>query len=159
MLANALGLPPLASGLIATGFLTVLTGALHEDGLADTADGFRRRPHPLSRTARDHARQPHRQLWRAGARPRHHAEGENLLAAFLQWRRISAALALVAVEAIGRAAIVQHWVRQPPARPDGLGGRASGQPGEDTLAWRWSRRSVIGAVAATLARRGRSPPS
>lgn len=36
----ALGLSPLAAALCATAALTMLTGALHEDGLADCADGF-----------------------------------------------------------------------------------------------------------------------
>ncbi|MDH3970200.1 MAG: adenosylcobinamide-GDP ribazoletransferase [Rhodospirillales bacterium] len=39
-LAAALGLPPLIAGLIAVAATMGLTGALHEDGLADTADGF-----------------------------------------------------------------------------------------------------------------------
>jgi adenosylcobinamide-GDP ribazoletransferase len=34
------GLPPLASALLAIGASAVVTGALHEDGLADVADGF-----------------------------------------------------------------------------------------------------------------------
>jgi adenosylcobinamide-GDP ribazoletransferase len=39
-LAAALGLPPSIAGLIAVAATILLTGALHEDGLADTADGF-----------------------------------------------------------------------------------------------------------------------
>lgn len=38
--ASLVGLPPLPSALIAIVTMIVLTGALHEDGLADTADGL-----------------------------------------------------------------------------------------------------------------------
>ncbi|HEV2272838.1 MAG TPA: adenosylcobinamide-GDP ribazoletransferase [Acidobacteriaceae bacterium] len=36
----ARGLPPLLAALVTVVFLVVITGALHEDGLADTADGL-----------------------------------------------------------------------------------------------------------------------
>ncbi len=38
--ASALGLPPLLAAPLAIAALAALTGALHEDGLADCADGF-----------------------------------------------------------------------------------------------------------------------
>jgi adenosylcobinamide-GDP ribazoletransferase len=37
---NAAGLPSLLTGTLALAFSVLLTGALHEDGLADVADGF-----------------------------------------------------------------------------------------------------------------------
>ena len=39
-IAAAFGLPPLPAGLIAIGAVVLLTGAVHENGLADVADGF-----------------------------------------------------------------------------------------------------------------------
>src|SRR5258708_12876000 len=40
------GVPDLAAAALALGAGALLTGALHEDGLADGAAGFRPRPHP-----------------------------------------------------------------------------------------------------------------
>jgi len=40
MIASALALPALAAALIAVTATALVTGALHEDGLADTVDGF-----------------------------------------------------------------------------------------------------------------------
>ncbi len=39
-IATGLGLPDLVAGVIAVALLALATGALHEDGLADMADGF-----------------------------------------------------------------------------------------------------------------------
>ena len=39
-IAMAIGIPPVLAALVAVVSLTMLTGALHEDGLADLADGF-----------------------------------------------------------------------------------------------------------------------
>src|SRR5208337_4727067 len=38
--AEALGLPPFVAAALAVAALAAATGALHEDGLADVADGF-----------------------------------------------------------------------------------------------------------------------
>jgi adenosylcobinamide-GDP ribazoletransferase len=40
LLASLAGLPPVITACLAVALLVALTGALHEDGLADVADGF-----------------------------------------------------------------------------------------------------------------------
>ena len=59
------GVPDLAAAALALGGSAILTGALHEDGLADVADGFGGGRN-LEVEAGDHARQPARHLWRRG---------------------------------------------------------------------------------------------
>ena len=60
---RSIGVPDLAAAALALGASAIMTGALHEDGLADVADGF-----GGGRDSRieagDHARQPARHLWR-----------------------------------------------------------------------------------------------
>lgn len=50
-IANMLRLPPEAAAFIAIGAMTVFTGALHEDGLADMADGAMARQQMADRLA------------------------------------------------------------------------------------------------------------
>lgn len=38
--ASSIGLPPVIAAILAIAAMTIATGGLHEDGLADTADGF-----------------------------------------------------------------------------------------------------------------------
>ncbi len=40
ILADFIGLPPAVAALVAIGTALAVTGALHEDGLADSADGL-----------------------------------------------------------------------------------------------------------------------
>jgi len=49
---RAVGVPDLAAAALALGASAILTGALHEDGLADVADWIRRRPRQPRRSLR-----------------------------------------------------------------------------------------------------------
>ena len=65
-LADRLGLPPFVSATLAVAATMLATGCLHEDGLADTVDGFGGGGTTRAQ-ARDHARQPDRRLRGLGA--------------------------------------------------------------------------------------------
>jgi len=120
--ATALGLPPLLAALLAIAALVASTGALHEDGLADFADGLG----GASRARRlEIMRDPRlgsfgvialvlALLARAGA-----------LAALVA--PAEAGAALVAAAALSRALLPAAMLTLPPARTEGLAAQA-GRP-------------------------------
>jgi adenosylcobinamide-GDP ribazoletransferase len=139
--ACKLGLPPpLAAGLTLAATL-VATGCLHEDGLADTADGFgggqdRARKLEIMRDSR---------LGTYGAC----ALAMSLL---LRWAALAAlaapapaAAALIAAHTAARAALPAFMRLVPPARTDGLSAQA-GQPAAPTA----GVAALIGIVVLTL---------
>jgi len=117
------GLPPVLAAAIALLVTLVVTGCLHEDGLADTADGFgggsyRERKLEIMRDSR---------LGAYGA-------CALVMSVILRWAAVAAiasplpvALALIATHASARAALPAFMRFVPPARPDGLSAQA-GQP-------------------------------
>jgi adenosylcobinamide-GDP ribazoletransferase len=122
-LAELIGLSPWLGGALSIMASLVLTGALHEDGLADTADGFfggRDRDEKLA-ILRD---------------SRHGTYGvlAILLSVLLRAAALAgindaihAGLALIAAHAASRAALPAIMWGLTPARPDGLGA-AAGKP-------------------------------
>ncbi|MHC8507922.1 MAG: adenosylcobinamide-GDP ribazoletransferase [Rhodospirillales bacterium] len=138
--AAVFGLPPLAAGLIGVGVLALVTGALHEDGLADVADAFGAARDKAARLAvmRDS---------RIGA------FGALALIVFIGLRVSAlaaftspalAALSLAAACAASRAVLPCVMAALPPAREDGLGARA-GRP-----AWTGCAAALALAAAVTL---------
>ena len=125
VLALGGGFPPMLAAALALAATLAVTGCLHEDGLADTADGFgggRYREHKLE-IMRDS------RLGTYGA-------CALVMSLILRWTAISAianpmpvALALIAAHVSGRAALPAFMRFVPPARPDGL----SAQAGRPTL--------------------------
>jgi adenosylcobinamide-GDP ribazoletransferase len=120
--ALALGLPPLMAALLAIGTGVVATGALHEDGLADLADGFW--------GGRDKARRL--EIMR-DSRVGSYGVLALLLSVGLRVGGIAALAghpaALIGIAAGSRALMVLPLWLLPPAREDGLGRAAGGLTG------------------------------
>lgn len=118
--AGASVLPPLPAALLAVLALVLATGALHEDGLADLADGLgarggRERRLEVMRDSRTGAFGVLALLFSVGLRA-------SALAAIVPgWPQCAA---LVAAGALSRALIPAAMQVMGPARPDGLGAGA-----------------------------------
>ncbi len=117
VVATGIGLPRAMSACCSLGVMLLVTGALHEDGLADMADGFG--------GGRDATRKL--EIMR-DSRIGSYGALALLLSSLLRLLAVSAVAgpmrvcaALVASGALSRAAIVLLLLLLPPARPDGLG--------------------------------------
>ncbi|MEO1329271.1 MAG: adenosylcobinamide-GDP ribazoletransferase [Pseudomonadota bacterium] len=128
-LALAFGIAPGPAGWLAVGVGVAVTGALHEDGLADAADGL-----GLPRS-RERALEIMRDS-RTGA------FGAVALITVLAMRAsaigslgaVEGIIALAAAGALSRAALVVVWRALPPARSDGMAARAGTPPQQTALA-------------------------
>jgi adenosylcobinamide-GDP ribazoletransferase len=127
-LGNAIGLSPLASALLALATMVLSTGAFHEDGLADTADGLgggatRERKLEIMKDSRIGSYGTIAIVLSLGLRA-------VLIADILARLGVMPAVAvLIASGAISRAAAVWLGRTLPPARADGAA-FAAGTPGE-----------------------------
>lgn len=118
ILARDLGESPLVAAGLAVLATFLVTGGLHEDGLADTADGFGGGATPerkleIMDDSRVGTFGAAALLFSIGLR----AAALTSLAVFGSWR---AALVLVAAETVSRAAMVRLWHALPAARMGGL---------------------------------------
>ncbi len=109
---------PLLASLVALALLTFLTGALHEDGLADAADGLgggRDREHSLSimKDSRTGSYGVVALVLSLAARAA-------ALAGLASYQPAAAAFGLLAAAALSRAILVAHWRALPPARENGV---------------------------------------
>ncbi len=143
-LALWLGLPAPLCALVALACLVIMTGALHEDGLADAADGLwggwnRAQRLDIMRDSRIGSYGVIALVFGISAR----------------WAALwilfdvgfgTAFWGLVAAAALSRASLPALMAALPPARPDGLA-RAVGRPPRDTALL----AAAVGAVIAVLA--------
>ncbi|MDR6758547.1 adenosylcobinamide-GDP ribazoletransferase [Mycoplana sp. BE70] len=141
---EALGAASLLSALLVLSVQTLLTGALHEDGLSDAADGLgggRDRDSALTimKDSRVGSYGVVALILSYGLRAA-------ALAAIIPFLSpLGAAMMLLAVAAASRAAMVWHWSALPPARKDGVAASV-GQPEPDA-----ARAALLsGAAIAVL---------
>ncbi len=121
-IAHTIGLTPGPAAMLALASTVIVTGALHEDGLADTADGLggrtRERKLEIMRDSR---------IGTYGA-------CALFISLILRWTALmtiatprSVIIALLLAHAAARAGVPTFMAFVPPARPDGLSARA-GKP-------------------------------
>lgn len=135
---------PLLSALLTLALLTLITGALHEDGLSDSADGLgggrdRERALSIMKDSR---------IGTYGAIALVLSFSIRAAALAVIARDLSplaAALSLPAASAMSRAALVWHWHRLPAAKTDGVAAEA-GQPGKGST----TTAVLTGVVLAAL---------
>ncbi|MCK6450168.1 MAG: adenosylcobinamide-GDP ribazoletransferase [Alphaproteobacteria bacterium] len=151
--AHHLGLPPLAAALSALAATALVTGALHEDGLSDFADGLGGRDAAQRLDIMRDSR-----IGAYGALALIFSVGLRAAALAAMTGPAEGFLALVAAHALSRAAIPAVMTGLPPARRDGLGADA-GTPERPALALALGLAAVLGffvlgigpGVAAMLA--------
>ncbi|ASW06854.1 adenosylcobinamide-GDP ribazoletransferase [Rhizobium sp. 11515TR] len=127
----ALNADPLMAALLALAVQTILTGALHEDGLSDTADGLgggknRERALEIMKDSR---------IGTYGAAALILSFGLRAAALAAIARHLppeDAAVAILAAAILSRGAMVWHWYALPPAKPDGTAASA-GKPDGDAM--------------------------
>ena len=130
-LAGALGLPALPAAIAALAALAVVTGGMHEDGLADFADGIgggatRERKLEIMKDSR---------LGAYGALALILAIGFRAAALAALAERFgygAAGAALISAAAVSRTAGLLPLLLLPPARPDGAG-RAAARPSGEAM--------------------------
>jgi adenosylcobinamide-GDP ribazoletransferase len=139
--ASAAGLTASAAALLTVGIQIALTGALHEDGLADVADGFGGGRDKMAKLAimRDS---------RVGS----YGVLALIFSVGLRWSALVAladplavALALISAGALSRAVVPAVYGWLDPARTDGLAAGLGGPPGLRVV-----MAAVLGACIAGL---------
>jgi adenosylcobinamide-GDP ribazoletransferase len=122
-MAQRLGLPPEPAAMLALGATILITGAIHEDGLADTADGL----------GGGRTREQKLEIMR-DSRIGTYGACALIISIFLRWNALAGiaepsavAAALLIAHAAARATLPAFMWLVPPARPDGLSAGA-GQP-------------------------------
>jgi adenosylcobinamide-GDP ribazoletransferase len=145
--ALKLGLGPFLAATLALAFATLVTGALHEDGLADVADGFGGGATPARRL--EIMRDSRIGAYGAAALFLSYALRIGALATLADrvgWR---VAVVVLAVAALSRTAALWPLCHLGPARPDGAA-HAVGRPSPATHATAWALCLAVLVLAGLL---------
>jgi adenosylcobinamide-GDP ribazoletransferase len=145
VIAFALGLPALAAALVAVATTALITGALHEDGLADTADGFgggatREAKLDIMRDSR---------IGTFGVLALIFSIGLRVVAIADIGTRWHVFAALIVAHALSRGVLPAAMHRLDPARDDGLGAGA-GRPEQNQVLIALAIALAIAVVAIGL---------
>jgi adenosylcobinamide-GDP ribazoletransferase len=130
LIAPWLTIPPLLAAVIAVAISIGVCGALHEDGLADVADGFFGGKDAESRL--DIMKDSRNGTYGTLVLILSTALRVAALSAIASESSLAAAFALIAASVAARAALVWHWFELPLARPGGTADQA-GKPDRDQL--------------------------
>ncbi|WP_158814721.1 adenosylcobinamide-GDP ribazoletransferase [Methylocapsa sp. S129] len=153
-LGHALGLPPLVCATLAISVLVLVAGALHEDGLADVADGFgggktRERKLEIMRDSRIG-------VYGAAALALSLVLRIAALSALLEHSLAAAAAGLILAAAASRAFGLLPLALLPPARADGLGASAGPLEASSALAAGMTALIVAGVLGLSALGLGRA---
>jgi adenosylcobinamide-GDP ribazoletransferase len=143
VIAAALGMPALVSAALAVATTVILTGGLHEDGLADTADSFGGATTEKKLAIMDDSRVG---TYGAAALVFSILLRVVALAAIAAVGPFNAAFALIAAEAVSRAALVRLWHDLPAARMGGLADD-TGPPDQNAMLVALAVAAVIAVIA------------
>lgn len=142
--ANAIGIPAMLAAALGIGTTVIVTGGLHEDGLADTADSFGGTTTERKLEIMDDSR-----IGTYGAV----AIVFSILLRVLALGAVAlvgpfqALFALVAAEAVSRAAMVRLWHDLPAARLGGLS-NDTGTPDQNAMLVALATGAVIAVVVS-----------
>ncbi len=143
VVAGAIGVPPLVAAALAVATTMGLTGALHEDGLADVADSLG------GATAERRLEIMHDSRigsFGAAALVLSLVIRIACLAAIIGAGVVHAAIALALAEGISRAALVRLWHELPPAEDGGLA-HDTGPPDNNAMVLALATAAVLAVVA------------
>jgi adenosylcobinamide-GDP ribazoletransferase len=142
LIAPWLTVPPLLAAVIAVAISIGVCGALHEDGLADVADGFFGGRDAETRL--DIMKDSRNGTYGTLTLVFSIALRVTALSAIASESSFAAAFALIAASVAARAALVWHWFELPSARPGGTADQA-GKPDRDQLNF-----ALISGIPLTL---------